>query len=263
MCHDVWVMFFLTPMAMPFLSNRAAKGLSQAAALSVLAASGLILAGPAQAAAVNPCNFDSTSTDSYKVRSSNPATVTLTSPGFACQLGDKIYSDFIFSNAFNGNFSFNVRDNGDYIFSGAGLTGVGNGFSYQYKVTLVDPRNGFSKWNTSFAGSSTNPAALSYTKTLTAVVGGTNVGVVTAQGNGVSVTSDGPGAFAPNEKGPVIFKNVVTRDSGSTSNFDTLTDSIVQYTPGPGVESPAPLPLLGAGAAFGMSRKLRRRIKLA
>jgi len=249
-------------MALPFLSNRAAKGLSQAAALSVLAASGLMLAGPAQAA-VNPCNFDPGSTDSYKARSSNPATVTLTSAGFACQLGDKIYSDFIFSDAFNGNFSFNVRDNGDYVFSGAGLTGVGNGFSYEYKVTLVDPRNSFSKWNTSFAGSSTTPGALSYTKTLTAVVGGTDVGVVTAQGNGVSVTSDGPGDFGPNEKGPVIFKNVVTRDTGSTSNFDTLTDSIVQSTPGPGVETPAPLPLLGAGAAFGMSRKLRRRIKLA
>ena len=34
-------------------------------------------------------------------------------------------------------------------------------------------------------------------------------------------------------------------------------------TPGPASEVPGPLPILGAGAAFGFSRRLRHRIKVA
>jgi hypothetical protein len=78
------------------------------------------------------------------------------------------------------------------------------------------------------------------------------------------VVTDGPASFAAGQVGPVIFKNTVTR-LANASRMDTITDSITQklQDPGDNPEVPGPLPLLGAGAAFGMSRKLRRRIKLA
>jgi hypothetical protein len=43
------------------------------------------------------------------------------------------------------------------------------------------------------------------------------------------------------------------------NNSDGVNGELLQLTP---VSSPGPLPLLGVGAAFGYSRKLRKRIKI-
>jgi len=259
MCQDVGVMSFLTLMALPSLSIRAAKGLSQAAALSVVAAAGAILAGPstAQAAPLAACG-----SASY--------TIAQLTSGFSCYIGDKSYSNFAFNGLPTGNFSFTKDSlNGDHTFSGAGLNYSGAGFTYEYKVSLYNPPVGqeFLKFNTSFAGSSTITS--SYKKVLEAYAsnGTTLLNAVTAQnqviGSNNVVISDGPASFAAGEVGPVIFKNTVTR-LADASRMDTITDSITQkLEETTTTETPGPLPLLGAGVAFGMSRKLRSRIKLA
>jgi hypothetical protein len=46
--------------------------------------------------------------------------------------------------------------------------------------------------------------------------------------------------------------------SGSTANIDIIQNDYTQTT-----QTPGPLPLLGAGAAFGFSRRIRSRIKAA
>ena len=67
--------------------------------------------------------------------------------------------------------------------------------------------------------------------------------------------------------GEALFTNdaqwSVTVQSGG--NFTTATGNFnfgpPPPVPGPGDQVPGPLPVLGAGAALGWSRKLRRRIK--
>jgi hypothetical protein len=76
-----------------------------------------------------------------------------------------------------------------------------------------------------------------------------------------------------------LTNNVVTPLNGATkagfvetaSDFDqfeaAITNKLIREVgppgPGPGDSVPGPLPILGAGAAFGFSRKLRRRINTA
>jgi len=267
MCHDVWVMSFFTPMAMPFLSIRAAKGLSQAAALSVLAASGLIIANPGSAEAAGACG-----SGSYTI-------AQLMFGNFECEIGDKKYSNFDFTGLISGAYTFSLDTvTGDHVFSGSGLNYSGTGFKYQYKVSLLPSApsgQAFKSYNTGYSGSSTTNAAYKYKKVLSAYadIGGALLGSVTAEnvvavlpapiGTVNAIVTDGPFAFGPGETGPIVFKNTVTQPTAG-GRIDVITDSVKQLVSrGPIPEAPAPLPILGAGAAFGLSRKLRRRIKLA
>ena len=254
-------------MAMPFLSIRAAKGLSQAAALSVLAASGLIIANPGSAEAAGACGAGS-----YTI-------AELMFGNFECEIGDKKYSNFAFSGLSTGAYTFSLdTGTGDHVFSGSGLNYSGTGFKYEYKVSLLPsalPGQAFKSYNTGYSGSSTTNAAYKFKKVLSAyAVGGVApIGSVTAEnviavlpapfGTVNAIVTDGPFAFGPGETGPIVFKNTVTRPTEG-GRIDVITDSVKQLlTPGDITKAPAPLPILGAGAAFGLSRKLRRRIKLA
>jgi hypothetical protein len=269
-------------MALPFLSNRTAKGLSQAAALSVLAASGVILANPGSAEAA-ACNPTAGFLSSYSI--------TALGGGFTCDIGDKTYSDFIFTGLTTGAYTFTVDPTTyDHIFSGSGLNFTGTGFTYEYKVKLngsAPAGQTFKSYNTGYAGSSTTNSSYKFKKVLEAyttggalISGGSLAGtpgtpanakvtaenaIATVPGIGLinGIVSDGPYTFAGGEIGPIVFKNTVTRPTAG-GRIDTITDSVTQWvnnTPVP--KAPAPLPILGAGTAFGLSRKLRRRIKLA
>jgi hypothetical protein len=255
MCHDVGVMFPNTPMA--FLPSIAAKTFFKAASLTVVAASGMVLANPG---AANAAACDVTS---YTISQ-------LTARGFSCTIADKTFSDFAFNGLTTGNFSFTFDDpqlggTGDHTFSGSGLNYRGNGFDYEYKVTITGSNLKFSSFNTGFSGSSTSAGAASYSKKLSAYkADGTTL-------IGDTFLNPGPGTaggytFVPKEAGPIVFKSVVTKNTGTGNpRIDTITDSITQTknTPFGNPTVPGPLPLLGAGAAFGMSRKLRRRISFA
>ena len=249
MCHAVRVMFLHTPMA--FLPSIAAKSLSKAAALSVIAASGMILAAPG-AANATACG-------------SGTYTISQLMAGFACTIGDKEFSDFFFAGITDGNFGFTYDDpaveggNGDHTFSGSGLNYRGPGFTYNYTAKIVNPGSNFAAFNTGFSTSKNDSG---FTKTLSAYKadGTTLIGSTSAtasSANGIGHT------FVPSEPGPIVFKNVVTRAPGTNPRMDIISDSVSQSPNTPPPRVPGPLPLLGAGAAFGMSLKLRRRISLA
>jgi hypothetical protein len=264
------------------IPSRTANGLAKAAALSFFAAAGLILASPGSAEAA-ACN-----TTSYSI-------ANLTTGGFGCTIGDRTYSNFAFNTGISnanklkeGSFTFSIDPSTfDHIFSGSGLNYSGTGFNYQYQVALTaDAPIGqeFKAFNTGYSGSSTTSSSYKFKKVMAAyttggalISGGTLGGnrsnaQVTAQnvvatvpgiGSINGVVTDGPYTFAGGEIGPIVFKNTVTR-SAAGGRIDVITDSITQLiTPGQTTGAPAPLPILGAGAALGLSRKLRRRIKLA
>ena len=239
---------------MAFLPSIAANSLSKAAALSVIAASGMILAAPGAAnAASAACG-----SGAYSISELTAA------PGFACTIADKEYSNFAFDGITAGNYGFTYDDpagggTGDHTFSGQGLNYRGAGFTYKYTVTIVKPGMNFAGFNTGFSTSSNDSgftkALSAYKADGTTLIGSTSATASSANGTGYS--------FVPSEPGPIVFKNVVTRAVGTNPRMDIISDSVSQSPNTPPPTVPGPLPLLGAGAAFGMSRKLRRRISLA
>jgi hypothetical protein len=175
---------------------------------------------------------------------------------FACKRGDKTYSDFSFSGAdwaaSGTTFSYSSGGPGgiNHTISASGtyLTGV---YNYSYKMTIdpvMSPGYYFLNYSSQFGGS--NTSTKSGTKTLqspTYALATTGVvAAVNAPASGVTnVVVTSPNA------GPLVYNGSINVTEGY---FDTWSDSVTQAVPGP-------LPLLGAGAAFGFSRKLRSRIK--
>jgi len=237
---------------MALLPSIAAKSLSKAAALSVIAASGMILAAPGAAnAASAACG-------------SGTYTISQLTAGFACTIADKEFSNFFFTGITEGNYGFTYDDplaggNGDHTFSGQGLNYRGTGFTYNYTVKIVKPGMNFAGFNTGFSTSLNAPGfkkvLSAYEADGTTLIGSTEASASSANGTGYS--------FVPSNPGPIVFKNVVTRAAGTNPRMDIISDSVSQSPNTPPPKVPGPLPLLGAGAAFGMSRKLRRRISLA
>ncbi len=164
-----------------------------------------------------------------------------------CQIGDKVYSDFTFSNNWSPSSFFSLTNTTDteHTFSGAGLALLSGSYTYSYKVTGLDPTALIDMYSTDFAGSPVN-AQLDAVKNLGNNINGTDSIATYVGGNPTSGASVG---IVP-PASMVIFDNTLTVTNG---RIDTLTDSLVQ--------APGPLPILGAGAAFGFSRKIRRRIK--
>jgi hypothetical protein len=166
-----------------------------------------------------------------------------------CQIGDKVYSDFSFpSNNWNTGSSFFTFTNSsdlEHTFSGSGLQLLAGTYTYTYKVTALNPAQPIAMYTTDFAGSPVM-SNLDAVKNLGNNINSsdsiaTYVANVSTSGNTVTLTPAAPA---------VIFDNTLTVTNG---RIDVITDSLVQ--------APGPLPILGAGAAFGFSRKIRRRIK--
>jgi len=172
-----------------------------------------------------------------------------------CESGDKIYSDFSFTGFDTATTSLSITDAGEqHTFSANGLNlGTGSMASYSYKVTIApgNPNASFLAYRTG-ATTSDVMTPLTGTKTLT----GTPTG-------GVSTSTDGAVGnvftYAPTIAGPVDFAGSINVTGG---RMDVITDSLVQKVNGTS-SVPGPLPLLGAGAAFGFSRRIRSRIKAA
>ena len=173
------------------------------------------------------------------------AYVALGSTG--CTSGDKIYSNFSFT-GFAGSTSLSVTDNGpQHTFSASGLNfGAGTAASYSYTVAIApgNPNASFLSYRTSATDSDVlNP--LVGTKTLTGTNGGTSTSSNGAIGNVVS--------YSPTIGGPVTFTGGINVTSG---RIDVFTDTLAQQIQ----VVPGPLPILGAAAAFGYSRRLRKRL---
>jgi hypothetical protein len=166
-----------------------------------------------------------------------------------CEIGDKIYSDFSFTNLSSGVFTFTMGG-ADHTFSGTGLnfTDTTTPFSYSYKVSITGaiPGQEFTKFNTNAAGSSTG-SALGFTKTLVAQ---------SLTSTATATTSGNTPTFTAGTVGPITFQGNLSLTGGK---IDQFTDSLSQKFADPAAV-PSPVPFLGAAAAFGFSRKLRRRI---
>jgi len=184
---------------------------------------------------------------------------SLTAAGFSCFLADKQYFSFSGFSGLASTAGFVFTQSGtESTFSGAGLNFIGSSFSYNYSVALYNPLPGqaFESYNTDASGSSTG-GALTYSKSLSTIAPGPVTGPST------SVNGSGGGnlvIFAAGETGPVVFSGTLTRIGGK---IDYFADSLKQYKDPTINEVPGPLPLLGAGAAFCFSRRLRSRIKRA
>lgn len=173
-----------------------------------------------------------------------------------CFIGDKIYSDFKFTGISTGNYVF-TQSGANHTFSGTGLNFTGSSFSYRYKVSLYNPVPGqeFVKYNTDASGSAGAPTFQKDLQTGADPMLGPVTGPSTASNSGAGAEV----FFNAGETGPVYFSSTLTL---SANKIDNITDSLDQKFDGT-TAVPGPLPLLGVGAAFGLSRRLRSRIKLA
>jgi len=177
----------------------------------------------------------------------------LNSASNGCFIGDKLYYNFRFTRISTGIYGF-TKSGADHTFSGSSLNFTGTNFSYSYTVALFNPPAGqeFFKYNTNAAGSATS-SALAFTKTLTPSVVTSPVSSITDESDPGNIVTFPSGTISP-----ITFTSNLTRTGGK---IDVITDSLTQLLEEPPATVPAPLPVLGAGAAFAFSRRLRNRIK--
>jgi len=83
------------------------------------------------------------------------------------------------------------------------------------------------------------------------------------QGNNISLTdvTDSFNFFSPTTSLLLAANNAITVGLACTGTCAALTENEQFYISDVIVEAPAPLPLIGTGAAFAWTRRLRRRIK--
>jgi uncharacterized repeat protein (TIGR03803 family) len=204
-----------------------------------------------------------------------------TSEGGANNLGAIFEFDPSGSGSITHKASFDFA-NGQYPY--AALTPAGNGKFYGTTseggannlgaIFEFDPDNGLALIGSFDGGNGVKPYAA-----LTPAGNGKFYGTTLYGGN------DGPGAifeFDPSGSGSITLKGSFNFDNGAEP-YAALTPAgngkfygttlyggdaaglgaIFEFDPGAdSVPTPAPLPLMGAGAAFGWSRKLRRRLRL-
>jgi hypothetical protein len=182
---------------------------------------------------------------------------------FSCVAGDKIYSNFISlagTEPLPANFRFSIIDADPEhtvstigTFSGgaaAGGGGVAKTYGMGYKVSIVP---GEPRVITSFTTDFTLTEGLNNTKTLQAVV--------PAAGTATAIRTNGtapsvPVTISPGATSVDFISQMVV--SATTVQVTGWNDTVFQTDPN---VVPGPLPILGAGIAFGYSRKLRSRIK--
>ncbi|MCP9785025.1 hypothetical protein [Cyanobium sp. N5-Cardenillas] len=184
---------------------------------------------------------------------------------FACQIGDKIYSDFFLTNDSNGalsNAAFlfqNVGANHTLAAFGAFLPGT---YTFGYTMTVFDALNSgqsLASIRTDALNSAVGDNVPAWTKTLTAITDGPTIDTESSRA-GLNQFDNGPVSFPVNDQ-PVVadfISELFVDDIANnfTPGFsDTVTKKFIDQ------KVPGPLPILGAAAAFGFSRKLRSRIK--
>jgi len=223
---------------------------------------GLLAATTLSASAFSPAHAAPTNCNTSGMGGSNAYKYTdLEALGTdGCFIGDKVYSDFKFTpvsgEAIPVNAIWGMTFSGpNHTLSASQLNyGIGK-FNYTYEVSLFNAVAGqeFVDYRTQVGSSQIGTNTFS--KVLDTVAPGTVTGTSTSTGGQGNVIS-----FAPGQVSTLYFSSMVEVTAG---RIDTLSDSLTQKFGEPGTGVPGPLPILGAGAAFGFSRRLRKRIKLA
>ncbi|MEA5442053.1 hypothetical protein [Cyanobium gracile] len=251
------------------LSLRTPIGLG--AALSASLAASLLSVAPAQAQEFAPSGNE---WPGGVDGSSKPANCTAFTPGatifsgdFACTSGDKIYSSFFLTTDTGGALNSGVFN---FTFSGtnhtlAALANFAPGtYEFGYTMTIFDALNSGQRLesaNTSATSSVIGSNIPAWTKTLNVSTNDEILDITTTQSQPIIVNSNGPKTFgvAVQPVSADFISKLIVANLPSNS-VQGITDSVTQKFDD-GETVPGPLPILGAGAAFGLSRKLRRRIK--
>lgn len=173
----------------------------------------------------------------------------LTTGGFSCTVGDKLFSDFVFTGFKpSARFGFNEPVVGFHTFNGQSLGfGPGDMASYSYKIQVVNSPAYIINYQTS---TSQLGSAISLYKSLE----DTSTPGMLVQVPAIGGTSPAYSYTLPGTKGPLTMAATIGVTTGQ------LTQFVDSYEQEPKIPVPGPLPLLGAGAAFGFTRKLRKRI---
>jgi hypothetical protein len=223
------------------LTSKTRKAFLAAGLLSGAALSSIVFSAPANAA----CG-------------SGTLSQILGDPLSPITCGDKVYTfgsgfftGFIPTDIFtigvaNGIHTLSIQSSAGGFTAGA--------YNLDYSVSVVGPQLIYS-YNTGIT-TSDNSAVASYSMLNTASTPG-NIGVP------ATATVSLPFATGPSS----FFTPAVTSATFNTT-LNVTTGFVSQVTSGisqraPMSEVPGPLPLLGAGAAFGFSRRIRNRIKVA
>lgn len=171
--------------------------------------------------------------------------------GYTCTVGDKTVSN-INLGSLDSQSTFNFIDNTSFNF---------HTLSVQGNISSVATGS----WSYRIAATSPSMIYEAQTQPTLGLASGTSTSTLTVlSGIPTSVTSGVNGAQSPIMSfGPgVSFVDVTTSWVATPGeSIATITDKFSQTQPV--VPTPGPLPLLGAGAAFGFSRRLRQRVKLA
>jgi len=229
-----------------FLSNRAVA----ACFIGCSALAPVLFATPSQAQVLMGC---ASGGDGGVL---NTAGLLTAGNGFQCYTGDKLYKNFVLTGTgwSTGSYIANITDNGGPLqqhtlqFTGFGNAVQQGEYSWTYDVEIwTGPEKifGYS------SGVDASGVGATFTKTIhsTAPLGALNT-VTETTGSPTPLTAISPSTT-------VSFQGSFSL-AGTTGN--SFSDSIYQK-PFNIDKVPGPLPLMGAAAAFGFSRKIRRRIK--
>ena len=230
------------------------KQIKTAAAL-LFAAGTLSFVGTAPAHA-GVCTGDGTSTASFSLALIN------IDPSLTCTVGDKLYSNFSYTGFVSSDplqNTVNISESGVgglqhtiAMQNASGWTSASNTFNYT--VAMASGTNTFDQW--AATGSSS-------------IVGSNFTSTVTATNSSPSPNPNGAiNAFSTAGSPSTFTAGTITSAFTNTFNvssqgFTSFDNSLTQKAPTPPSSVPGPLPILGAGAAFGFSRRIRSRIKAA
>lgn len=169
---------------------------------------------------------------------------------------------------------------GDKTFSGFSLTGLSGYTPDASDIIVIDQisSNAYQIFFTPVSTTQNFSGTLNYSVDITpaGIIAGNTFGVGQANVNGSSLG----GSFITSVSSASLLSNATsTNGAGSLVNFNSgvtsatfaqafavsganvLNQTGFTFTQNDFTGVPGPLPILGAGAAFGFSRKLRRRIK--
>jgi hypothetical protein len=183
-------------------------------------------------------------------------------PTLTCTIGDKVYSNFSYSGFVSSDSAQNVVNMSESgvgalqhtigMQNTSGWTSPSNIFSYT--IGIASGSNLLDKWaatgSSSIIGSAFN-----------STVAATNSAPSPNPNGAINAfsTVSSPSTFNSNTLS-AAFTNTFNVTSNAFTSFD---NSVIQKDPTSTTPTPGPLPILGAGAAFSLSRRIRSRIKLA
>jgi len=208
---------------------------------------GILQAAPAQA---QVCTGNGTSTASFSLAFLN------SNPGLTCTVGDKTYSNFSYTGFTASDAAQNVVNMSESgpgglqhtigMMNTSGWTSASNTFSYT--VSIASGPNTLNQWA---ATGSSSLIGSGFTSTVTA----TNSAPSPNPNSAINAfsTVGSPSTFNAGTTSSAF----VNTFNVSTVGFTSFDNSLTQAAPTASA-TPGPLPILGAAAAFGSVRKLRR-----